>query len=805
MKDYSDILFNLGILKNNIGFTFTGISIIAIGLAIVLPLISYTDNSYFKSLPFPESDKFVAIKDLSAARPHFYDAFTYRYLKENVKSYQAFGAYKDLRLAIGDGNYSEVRRTAEIEPALLTITGVQPILGRTFSEEDGLSGSIPVVMISYGVWRNMFLGRQDVIGDRINVNGEMRSIIGVMPEGFGFPFWHDLWIPLQTSNVLLPGAGEPDLILIGKLSKGTTRKSATNEIQSLFQFLRVNWEEEYGKDALPESLVTVYASIESPLAARSANVLVELFILLLIPINLSNLFIARGEERIQELGLRSALGCPPVRVAKILMQETLVISFLGLLLGLFLSMGTLAFLDGFFTNIQARRAEAFWWDLSLNFRLLVIAALSTVVIWISSSILPVWKVIHADLSNILSQGGPGVTGTSVSALNRFFVNFQLILGSILLTLSVVVVLALPSPNTVNVVTDDLYSGRIDFSDGTYTDDLNKLRYIRNLEQSLMQQSGVGNVGFSTSLPNLGAPSVPYSIEGNDVVLDEYPSQYSMSISNNYFKLLNVSLVDGRLFGAEDDSDSQLVAIIDTRLSEMYWPGQNAIGKRLRIDPEGESELLTIVGIVEPVIQETALYDNQEGLPVVYRPIQQTVPQGFYVLYKSNEIQSDFNSNILAAGSQADRDLPIMDIQSLTQEKLRISRTNSSVSYVYFSLIVFALYLTGIATYSIASRSVTRRMIEVGVRMALGADNLKILQLFIFEVLTSIAAGLITGGLVVIFLGYYTLTFLNAPFLNIIIWAFLLVSAALGLIIVLANYLPLKRFMRMEPYEVLRYQ
>jgi ABC-type antimicrobial peptide transport system permease subunit len=265
-------------------------------------------------------------------------------------------------------------------------------------------------------------------------------------------------------------------------------------------------------------------------------------------------------------------------------------------------------------------------------------------------------------------------------------------------------------------------------------------------------------------------------------------------------------MEGRLFNAGDTPETQPVVIIDQRLAALYWPDASALGKRLQLNPQIDRTWYTVVGVSTPAIQEEELDVGQVSRPVIYRPTSQYIPDSIQALVKVNSTQIIPASLFREVATKVDRDIPISDLITLRELEIDNLERNKFDRNLFVAFIFIALFITGVATYGLAARMAGRRRIETGIRMALGASRSAAMQVFIKDGFRIVATGLSLGTVAAIGGSYMILVDVNfAGTFTLLIPFTLIISLVLGILVMLANYLPARKLVDLEPAEALRYE
>jgi predicted permease len=808
---WNELRYTLKLIGRNIWFSLLCVTVLGIGIGIILPVYSYVDNTNFVKPPLAQGEHFVSFVKTTTPRQTTgfsrYDTFHYYYFKNGAKSFQTIAAWRDATVSVSDGELSEAYQRAEIEPLLMQQTGVLPILGRMFTVDDIASGVEPVALISYEVWQNYYAGRDDIIGLKGRIDGVIRTIIGVMPDEFTFPSTHQIWLPLALPPNSNAGEGEEDLVLTGILNENASIEEANREVQALQAQIKTDWPEQYKH--FDTTLVLPFINLASGKSNPTANLIVLAVIILLVAFNIGNLFVARSEERIVELAVRSSLGASPRKIVRALMQESLLLCMLGLAVGFVLAYFGIRYVNGVLGNVNPLITSPFWWDMSLNARMVAVAIAAVLVIWLLSGGLPAWRMSRTDLNGLLSSSGKGVGATGSSRISKVLVNFQMMIGCVLLTVVLLQVIVMGNGRFITQQNGDaLFTGTIAFDEVRHASAEARQLYLDNLARELSAQPGVEQSGLTTLMPGYGSRTIPYNAADQNLrVNDAYPRAYVGSVSSNYLAMLGVELLQGRNFGIEDSATSLPVAIVDQRLADTLWPGESALGKRLQLNPADNSPWLTIVGVMAPVIHESFLLEGQPGVPVIYQPIAQTNPAQVIVVLSSTQPGLDFRDVLRTAASLTDRDIPVTQIRSVRQQEQAIAAAGSSNQNISYAVVLLAIYLTGAATYGLAVRAANRRRIETGIRMALGATHAVSIALFLREGLKTVLIGLSIGAILSV-LGSYLVIANNPVPLDagkIMVPVISLIFFVMGSLVMLANYLPARKIVAMEPGDALRHE
>lgn len=813
MNTFDDLLIGLRRLGNSLPFTITSVLVIVLGLALYLSSYSLSYN-FSKPLSFEYGDRYVTVntyyKDSDIT--HFgtnFDGFAYNQLKERVSSFEEFGTYRFINSSISDGEQPQRYVGAEIIPSLLRTTGVVPVLGRLFRDQDALPDSQPVTILSYSIWQNYYAADSEIIGKTSRINGEPYAIIGVMPENFDYPFSQHVWFPLDTSRDVQP-AGALSLGALGVLKSGVSLEAATAELSTLMLELVGEYPAYYNEteaDVVPHSQAFISTGYAGQLFQA-----VTLIILLLATVNLATLLFVRANSRQRELAIRYAVGASQWEISRQILLESLILCVVGLLL----SLGIADFALGLIEEKMRSNAASSdfpgtlmsWIDLTMDARAISIAIGLTLAVWLLSGGFAAYQATKTNNNSVLAGGGRGGTQKNRVVLSRIIVGFQITTSTFLLIICSLLTAAIFSVYRMDfgTTTDDFYTGMFELTDSRYEQGNQRRQFLQTLQDELSQQAEISGATIGTALPGQGGYLVRYNIEDQDLRQNEqYPEETVIWVADNYFELLEVPLLEGRDFDTSDDINSPAVVIVNEAFAEMHWPGDSALGKRIQANPEGNGIWYTVVGVTSHIIHGSPL-GNYTRNPTLYRSIQQYSPTHFSVAVKLNQqlTASEAEKILLDTTHSIDRNLAVESIRPLERvTAMSLQGMDIIAQYsVAFALGTFVLAIIGV--YGNIYRAVTQRTNEVGIRKALGSSDRRILWVFQREAVLYLFWGTVIGGSTAILVSGWLADYFNG-ILTFIPTVVPFVLLAMGSLVILASYLPARKAISIEPGEALHYE
>lgn len=812
-----NLLFDLRYALRRLGkapaFTALAVLVLAVGLGLAVYIYTFLKVTFYEQLPFADSDRLVFVEREVNQRKwccSTVSPFTYQYLQENQTSFDQFGALRVFSwVNFSDGQNTARPWSAYTTASLFDTLQVKPLLGRTLQAEDDRPGAPKVAVISYSLWQNVYEGRNDVLGTVARIQGEAHTIVGVMPEGFNFPVRHELWLPLQLERQVEPVAGQ-GLTLFGKYHATTDLNAANIELKGLMSQLADEYPDFYGE-------MSVAAWPVSRLFFASAEILIFLMtaaavaILLLVCFNIGNLLLARANENVREVAIRSALGAPRLRLMQQTLSESLLLCVAGGLLGLLLAHLGLTATQPLMEKLFGFPAP-FWWQFDLRAGGVTMMILATLVTWLLAGMLPAWRASGVKCNTVLKDGNKGGISRGTNRLTSLLVYLQIALSSVFVSLAISWVINLIElmETDYGVDPDHYITGHIILTQNDYPDRASREAYFDELSRQLTAQPGIVAASAAQALVGSRTAQQQYTLADQDLQTEEgYPAKSVIAVANNYFEVVDVALPEGRAFNKGDTEQSQAVVIVDASFTEKMWPGESALGKRIQLNPKSDSEWLTIVGVTAHIVQ-TPSFGNAGEQSAFYRPFSQAVPMDGVIplIAKVEGDPARYDQAVKDAVANTDAMVPVDALWTLNH-RLKQQLNGFTLFTQLFAIFgTLALLLAACGIYSIMSRSITLRTHEMGIRRALGASNTAIVRLLLWQGTKQLLVGLIVG------LGLSVLLALKTTFSDTVDTAelvlntlqiFAAVAVILGSVVYTASYLPARRAVALEPSAALHYE
>jgi len=791
------------------GFTLAALLSLAIGIGANTSIFSVANALLLRPLPYRDAERLAILWNRSPGLNITQDWFSTAQYFDIKTSHSGF---EQLAIAIG-GNYNligdgEPERvgTIRVSSNLLPMLGAGPALGRLFVAEEDSPGRPAAAVLSYGMWLRRYGLDSNVIGRSVTLNGQTYQIVGTLPERFSLPrevlptLGGAEQAEILVSLPLAPNAANirtrEDYNILGKLKPGTSVQRAQVEMDALTARLRRDFPDVYPPNSgLTFSIVPLHEQVVGD-ARRTLLILVASvgFVLLIACANVANLLLSRAVSREREIAVRTALGAGRARLIRQLLTESLLLAFGGGVAGVLLAFWSLAALRSLGSKSVPRLAEV-----TIDARVLLFTLLLCALAGILFGLAPALRASRLDLNASLKDAARGSGGSTVwgrgNNLRRLLVaaelglSLVLLIGAGLLIRSFAHLLNVPTGfNAKNVLTLSLtMNGR------KYDKPQAVIDTYRQLADRLEHLPGVIAAGGVTSIPlSQMFAWGPITIEGRVPAAGEsFLNCDERVVNGRYFQAMQIPLLQGRFFTDQDHLSSPRAIIVDEFMAREFWPGGDAIGKRVKLGGfTSNAPWQTVVGVVGRIKQDSLDADPRIAL---YLPQAQSPSRGMIVTVRAGSDPSALAAAVKKEIRDLDPDLPIYNLRTMAGrvDEFLAPRRFSTLLLGIFALV--ALALAAIGTYGVIAYLVTQSTREIGIRIALGATQRSILGLVVGRAM-AVALGGVAAGLA----GALALT----RFLRGLLFG---VAILLALVALAASYLPARRAARIDPMICLRYE
>jgi predicted permease len=794
------------------GGAVTLVAVITLALAIGAntAIFSMINGILLKPLPFERPSELLLIGERHGERPISVAWLNYADWRAQNRVFTDMGASATVFLnLVRDGVEPERLLGERVTASYFRTLGVQPLLGRTFTEREDSVGGEPVIVLSEGTWHRLFGGDPAVIGRPLTLNDTVYTVIGIMPAAFVIdtpPV--EAWISMgRVRESFGNRANHAGISVVARLKPGVTLDAARADMDAIAARLAQDY-----PDTNSNLGVRVESLHESFVGRDLTRALIVLagavaFVLLIACANVANLLLSRGAARQREIAVRTALGAGRGRLFRQLLTESVLLAFAGGIAGVLLgSWGLQVLLAATPDNLA--RVDAVRIDASV----LLFSAALTLTTGIIFGVAPALQVSRPDLNETLKEGGrSGTKGAKAQHVRSALVVAQVALSLVLLVGAGLMLRSFaelqatsPGLDPTNVV-----AAGVTLPGARYSDLDARRQFIRRVIDRLEATPGVESAATVTPLPlSMNGWQTSFLVEGfPEPEPGKFPTNDIARITPNYFRTMGIRLLRGRPFTWQDTENAPLVAIIDETFADTWFANQDPIGRRIKINAGHPvpgmppPPWVTVVGVVNHVKNYGI---DQESRVEVYVPYTQSTLSQATLVVKGSGDTAAVGAAIKQAVREADPTLPVFTIRTMEEY---LERTLTSKRLMMLLLALFAavaLTLAAVGLYGVMSYGVAQRTSEIGIRMALGAHPRDVLRLVIGHGMVLTACGLVLG-----LAGAYWLTRVIETLLFGVsandAATFAGVAALLAVVAFLATWIPARRAARVDPLVALRYE
>ena len=808
-----DVRYAVRQLRNSRGFTIVAVVTLALGIGANTAIFSIVEGVVLARLPYFQSDRLVMIWESNPHFPRVWNSYpNFQDWQRSAHSFQQMAAFREQGVDLTFPGAASHINASQISSGFFRTLGTPLVLGRAFDTPADQSGGAPEVIISDRLWKERFGGSPDVLGKNTTLDGVSYSIVGVAPRGFRLNADADVFVPLaQIDPLVLNNRGSHDgIFAIARLKLDATISQSQAEmdtIQSRLDRLYPSENHDLGINVQP-----LKEAIVGDTGRTLALLLGAVGLVLLIACaNIASLLLARSAGRSRELAIRSSLGANRVRLVRQLLTESVILALMGACLG-----SLIAFLGirSALPTISALLPRGD--EITLNAPVLIYTLLVSLLVGILFGLAPALKSWRSDLQGSLKEGGRGSTIAHRRTQSSFVV------GQVALTLVLLVGAGLLLRTILHLWnvkpgfdSNDIIVLKVGVSHSLTKTPAETRAAYQQLVETVRQIPGVQAAELTTAVPLAGRGGyLPFWLDSQKPEsLQAAPRMGWFLTGSDYLRTMGMQLVQGRFLTEHDNTKSPCVAVIDSNFARAFFEGQEAIGHTITAGFAAFGPC-TIVGVVNHVKYAGLMDTGANNEYQAYYSLDQVPDQWVPVNYPDASLvlrtplnTANLISSITAAVNRVNSEQPIYNVQTMRQI---VANSMAEQRFPMILLAVFAglaLVLASVGIYGMISYSVTHRMQEIGIRMALGADKRKVLRLFIGQEVKLVLTGICIGAV-----GALILSRALASFSHLLYGVgpadpLTFATAAIVLILVatIAGYLPAHRATTVDPMIVLRYE
>jgi predicted permease len=805
-----DLRFAIRSLVKRPGFTAITLIALALGIGASTAIFSVVNSVMLRKLPYPNADRLVAIQELNregkriqVTGPNFLDWRAQNSVFEHLSAIRIANA--NLTLA----GQAERIDLAQTSADFFDVFGVGPQLGRLFVSGDEQAGHAPVVVLSDVLWRRKFGADSSLVGQQVNLDGKTYTVVGVAPPGFQYPDKTEAWLPPlklapEINDRLEPTErrGTGYLSAVALLKRGVSVAQAASEMETITARLRQQYPDTNNKR------FNRVVSLQEHLVGTSNKMLwllfgAVLFVLLIACANVANLLLATAASRSKEIAIRSALGASRLRVMRQLLTESTILALAGGLLGLALSIYGVMAIKRLLPADFPRLSE-----INLDWRVFGFTLGVSLLTGFLFGFAPALHSSKTDVQEAMKETGRGTAGSARhTRLRHALIIAEVALSLVLLAGAGLLFRSFMRLQAVDAgfTPQQVLTAKLSPAGPKFQNDSDYIAFYDQVLERTRNIPGVQSAGVINTLPLSNGPTVGFRIEGRPVTTpDKWPVTDFRSVSADYFRTMNIPVVNGRAFTSADDANAPLRLMINQALAQRDWPNEDPIGKRVTFGNPGPNNQPAWFEVIGVTANTRSLELRETPVAELYFAFKQNVFETNAIVVRSTVDPRSIAPALRQVVAEVDRTVPVSDVQTMehvVSESVTQPRFNLFLLGLFSSI---ALLLSAAGIYGVTAYTVTQRTHELGIRLALGAQISDVLKLVLGQGLAVIGAGLVLGLAASFALMRLLRSLLfgvgeNDPL------TFAAITLVLLLVALIACYIPARRATKVDPLTALRYE
>ena len=803
----NDLRFAVRMLLKDRWFTLVAVLALGLGIGLNATVFTFVNAVLIRGLPFHDPQEILHVNGRNTSTGNgsgisYLDAEEFR---AQSKAFASLAAYRNNSFTVTEnGRPPERVRGCAMSASSFSLLGQEPLIGRTFAQDEDKPGAHPVAILGYGLWKSRYAGDPQILGRVITINGTAHEVIGVMPEGVKFPNSAEMWRALIPEGDDLKRRDLRLLNMFGRLAPDKKREAGSAELSAIASRLEAQY-----PDTNKSMGVEVMTFNERFNGGSIRAIFLSLlgavgFVLLIACANVANLLLARSSTRAREVAVRFALGASRAVIVRQLLVESVLLACLGGVFGLALAHFSVKLFDAAVANVGKPYWIVFTFD-PVVFGYFAAICLTTGIVF---GLAPALQVSRTNMNDVLKEGGRGSAGavrarrlTSTMVVAEIALTIVLLVGAGLMIRSFLKLYSMD----IGVDTSHMLTMSVQLPNAKYSTSDQRRIFYDSLMGRLQAIPGMRSVAIATSVPFASSEGRGLEIDGRPPAKpEEAPRTSTITVSANYFDAMDAAIRRGRGLRDADGAPGSEVVVVNERFVTRFFPNEDVLGRRIRLvagsaqKPE-PGPWLTVVG-VSPTIRQGSPQTEPDA--VVYQPFRLQSPGIMNIIARSQVAPTSLTPLIREAVQAVDSDLPVFNVQTM-DELLAQNRWPYRVFGTMFALFAFiALVLSAVGIYAVTSYSVTQRTQEIGVRMALGARPSEVSWLILRRGLVQLGIGLAIGLSLAVFAGTpLRAVLVQVPPRDPVTFATII--SVLVLVTLAACLIPARRATRLDPLTALR--
>jgi len=811
---FHDIRFGARMLAKNPGFTIVAVLALALGIGANTAIFSVVKAVLLRGLPFKDPAQLVRVNESVAkggrspvAYPNYLD------WRAQNSVFEEMAAFGNCEMILDGKDKSDRLDCEQVSDTYFPLLGVSAVLGRTFTpEENSVPMKHAVALIGSGLWQRRFGSDPQVLGKPIRLNDYEYTIVGVLPKGFlGYSDLAEVWIPMMMRDAAWPQVAKYDYLhtrdihfhkVLARLKPGVSIAMAQTQMETIAARLAKAYPKENRERGVLVTPATedYVRSFRSPLLVLLGAVT---FVLLIACANVTNLILTRSAARDRELAIRLALGAGRGRLIRQFFAESLLLTLGGALAGVALAFWGLDLLVSVlpvtfpsFTHVSL--------DSGVLFFVFVLAAGTALLL----TILPVLNSARADVNESLKESVKSSASLRGRQTGRLLIVSEVALALVLMIGAGLMLRSLGHllGDSLGFQPDHLVTLRFYVPDRKYEGD-GRNRFGPELAERIAQFPGVKSAATTFIDPFLwGGFQRGFIVEGHAPISNaDADAVYYQEVGPNYFHTMEIPLMQGRDFSTRDSLSTSGVVMVSESFARRYWPGQDAVGKRIRYGgADSTNPWLQVIGVAGNV-KYNSLRQDPEAEPVIYGALLQSeVIINMSLVVRTHNSPEAMLGPLREEMQRIDPAIPVYNVATLSERMYKDSAETRSYGLLLALFAALALVLAAVGIYGVMSYWVTQRTREMGIRLSFGAKPSDLHRLVIGEGIRLALAGIAAGALgsVLLTRAMASLLYGVKPFDPVL---FAVLAAGLTVVVILACYIPARRATKVDPMVALRYE
>lgn len=801
-----DFNYAVRLLAKKPGFTLLTILVMATGIGLSVFLFSIFNTMAFKTLPFKDGESLVQVSaSQNGVRNNgMLNLHDYQEIRDSVGGLVEFSAFREVSLNVAGTDGARRYSAVEAESNIFQLTRTEPVVGRSFTDSESQQGAEPVVVLGFDVWINAYGGSASVLDETIRINGTSHRVVGVMPEGYYFPFTAEMWVPLTETARQTNRSDAGSVFGLAHIAGGSTAEEVNNALTLVMQRLEAQYPKtNTGVSAYAIGLPQI--AVGDGIGVVRTMQAVAILILLLASINVGNLLLSRAVERSKETAIRVALGAPNRRIVSQMLWESIIICSIGGALGLALLSWGLSVVGPVVSSFSVDKPP-FWQQFGLDAFTLKVFFSFIVATILATGLLPAWKNSNTNFNAILRDGTRGALGKKSGRLNKILVVSEIFVAlTVLIAAGVMTVVNFRASSADYAANaESLLTAQIHLTESLYDSPEKKNEFIATLESRLANSGSIGDVMVSTNLPSVYADTPFVALEGREYTEEKgYPRANYISVTPGSLQNLSVDLLNGRYFDTSDNGTDKRTVIVTNGFVERHFGDADPLGQRVQIIDKSDNspQWLNIVGVVEHTPQG-ATYEPRGQLPSVFRPYSQDPKNSVTIAMQMLKDKSLAVNTLRKTLESLDPDLPAFRIESYTETIGRQTNPMIFLTSVFLICGLAAVVLASSGIYGVIANTINQRTQEIGVKRALGATDGLVKKEFMGKGVKQLLIGGIPGILLGCAMGFGMSTVFPVGLADLAVVATML-TLVVSCVVLLATYYPTSRVLKLEPGAALR--